>query len=193
VIAASLEGVDAPPLAATLHSDAQLALVDDMLHYFDRASMARSLEVRVPFLDHKVVEFCARIPTDLKVRGLRTKHLLKQASEGLVPDRIINKRKIGFFRGATDAWFRAQTGGAISDYLLGPNPRYCEMLDRTCVESLVRRHSNGDRSVNTHVLLSILLLEVWLTSFIPRAVPERGSNYAQPGRSGSHAAATTAS
>ena len=73
------------PLAATLYLDAQLGLADDMLHYFDRTSMAHSLEVRVPFLDHHVVEYCARIPADLKVRRLQTKYLLKQRRCGHRP------------------------------------------------------------------------------------------------------------
>jgi len=124
------------PLAATLHIDGQLALVDDMLHYFDRTSMLQSLEVRVPFLDHHVVEYCARIPTSLKVngRGLRTKHLLKEAARGIVPQRIIDKRKLGFLRGATGGWLEAQMQGAISDYLLGPSPRYAEFIDQSAVE-----------------------------------------------------------
>jgi asparagine synthase (glutamine-hydrolysing) len=168
-VAAALEGVDAPPLAATLHGDTKLALVDDMLHYFDRASMARSLEVRVPFLDHQVVELCAQIPTDLKVRGLTTKYLLKKVARGLIPDEIITKRKIGFFHGAISDWFRAQTDGLISDYLLGPNPRYAEMLERGAVESLISEHHRDGRSPNGRLLLSILLLEIWLSTFLPRA------------------------
>ena len=67
------------PLPAALYLDGQLGLVDDMLHYFDRASMAHSLEVRVPFLDHHLVELCATIPAQLKVRRLDTKHVLKHA------------------------------------------------------------------------------------------------------------------
>ena len=132
------------PLPAALFLDAQLGLVDDMLHYFDRASMAHSLEVRVPFLDHHVVELCATIPAELKVPArLETKHVLKHAARGLVPDRIIDKPKIGFFNAAVDGWFRAQTRGAISDYLLGPNPRYAEMLDRSEVERLVKGQADG--------------------------------------------------
>lgn len=165
-----LGGASDDPLPAALYLDAQLALVDDMLHYFDRASMAHSLEVRVPFLDHHVVEYCATIPPEHKVRRLDTKHVLKRAVRGLVPDRIIDKPKIGFFHGAVDGWFRAQTRGAISDYLLGPNPRYAEMLDRRAVEKLVRSHSEGTDTGNAHALLSILMLEVWLSSYLPRAV-----------------------
>ncbi len=78
-------GLAADPLAETLFLDAQLALPDDMLHYFDRASMAHSLEVRVPFLDHHLVEFCATIPSRLKVRGLDGKYVLRRAARGSCP------------------------------------------------------------------------------------------------------------
>jgi asparagine synthase (glutamine-hydrolysing) len=167
-----LGGVGSEPLPAALHLDGQLGLVDDMLHYFDRASMAHSLEVRVPFLDHELVEFCATIPARHKVRRLETKHVLKHAVRGLIPDRIIDKRKIGFFHTAVDDWFRAQTRGAISDYLLGPNPRYAEVLDRAGVEKLVHGHASGTDTRNARVLLSILMLEVWLSSYLPRSRAE---------------------
>jgi asparagine synthase (glutamine-hydrolysing) len=157
------------PLSGALYLDAQLGLVDDMLHYFDRASMAYSLEVRVPFLDHELVEFCATIPSRHKVRRLETKHVLKRAARGLIPDRIIDKPKIGFFRTSVDEWFRAQARGSISDYLLGPDPRYAEFLDRSQVERLVKEHASGSSSRNADVLLSILMLEVWLSSYLARA------------------------
>ena len=116
------------PLPATLYIDGQLALVDDMLHYFDRASMAHSLEVRVPFLDHHIVEYCATIPAEHKVRRVtHTKHVLKEAARGMIPDRIIDKQKIGFFAGSVDRWFAAQAGGNIADYLLTPTPRYARV------------------------------------------------------------------
>jgi asparagine synthase (glutamine-hydrolysing) len=164
-----LGSVDHDPLPATLFLDGQLGLVDDMLHYFDRASMAHSLEVRVPFLDHHVVEYCATIPRRHKMRRLDTKHVLKHGVRGLIPDRIIDKPKIGFFNSAVDGWFRAQTRGAISDYLLGPNPRYAEMLDRKEVERLMKAHASGTDRGNEYVLLSILMLEVWLSSYLPRS------------------------
>jgi asparagine synthase (glutamine-hydrolysing) len=126
--------------------------------------------VRVPFLDHHVVELCASMPANLKVRRLETKHVLRRAARGLVPDRIIDKPKIGFFNSAVDEWFRAQTRGAISDYLLGPNPRYAEMIDRTEVERLVKGHASGTDGGNGYALLSILMLEVWLAEYLPRAL-----------------------
>jgi asparagine synthase (glutamine-hydrolysing) len=164
-----LGNVGPDPLPAALYLDGRLGLVDDMLHYFDRASMAHSLEVRVPFLDHHVVEFCATIPSRHKVRRLDTKHVLKHAVRGLIPDRIIDKPKIGFFHNAVDAWFQAQTQGSISDYLLGPDPRYAEMLDRGEVERLVKVHATGSDTRIGRVLLSVLMLEVWLSSYLPRS------------------------
>jgi asparagine synthase (glutamine-hydrolysing) len=158
------------PLPAALYLDGQLGLVDDMLHYFDRASMAHSLEVRVPFLDHHVVELCASMPANLKVHRLETKHVLRHAARGLVPDRIIDKPKIGFFNGAVSGWFSSQTSGAVSDYLLGPSPRYAEMLDRREVERLVMSHTDGTDTRNSSLLLSILMLEIWLSTYVPRAV-----------------------
>ena len=69
--------------------------------------------------------------------------MLKHASRGLIPDRIIDKPKVGFFNAAVEGWFAAQTSGAISDYLLGPSPRYAELLERREVERLVKNHRTG--------------------------------------------------
>jgi asparagine synthase (glutamine-hydrolysing) len=162
-----LNGVRARPLETTLYLDSQLALVDDMLHYFDRASMAQSLEVRVPFLDHVLVEFCARMPAQYKVRGLRTKHVLKEAARDLLPASVIDKRKIGFFHDSLDAWFRRQADDAVAKYLLAPDARYRDLMDGSAVEALVRRQQKAGG--HAYLALSILMLEVWLRSFLPRA------------------------
>jgi asparagine synthase (glutamine-hydrolysing) len=173
-VAERLGNVSGDPLATMLFLDGQLGLVDDMLHYFDRTSMAYSLEVRVPFLDHLVVEHCARIPSALKVKGMTTKFLLKQAARGIVPDRIIDKPKVGFFNAAVDEWFRAQTDGAIADYLLDERPAYAELIDRDQVARLVAEHASG--RVNGRALLPVLMLEVWLREFLPRALATPLSN-----------------
>jgi len=169
-VADRLGAVPDDPLPATLYIDGQLALVDDMLHYFDRASMAHSLEVRVPFLDHALVEFCATIPGRYKVRRFDTKSVLKHAARGYVPDRIIDKRKIGFFNGAVGNWFSAQTEGALKDYLLEGELASGELLDEREVRRLVRQHVDGSSDVSPHLLLAILMLEVWLRTFLPRAL-----------------------
>jgi asparagine synthase (glutamine-hydrolysing) len=167
-VAARLNGVPDDPLPTTLYLDAQLALVDNMLHYFDRASMAHSLEVRVPFLDHRVVEYCARIPAPLKVRGLTTKYVLRHAARGLLPDRVIDKPKRGFFRKAAGAWLSAQMEGSLPRYLLAPDARYRELIDPAAVRALMAEHASGTAS-HGQLLLTILMLEVWLSSYLPRA------------------------
>jgi asparagine synthase (glutamine-hydrolysing) len=163
-----LGDVRADALGSALYLDARLGLADDMLHYFDRASMAHSLEVRVPFLDHQLVELGATIPSAYKLhRFSRSKHVLKLAARGLVPDRIIDKPKVGFFNRSVEGWLHAQTDGAVADYLLDPGARVHELVDRTALESLVRSHSHDS---GTYVVLSLLMLEIWLRTFLPRAV-----------------------
>ena len=169
---------DAPdnPLPATLYLDAQLALPDDMLHYFDRASMAHSLEVRVPFLDHKLVEFCATIPPGLKLRrGTTTKYVLKQAARGLIPDRIIDKPKIGFFNATIDRWFQAQADRAIPKHLFASDARYARLLQTEEVHRLVERHRRTWNRRDGRLLLAILMLEVWLSTYLPRATARHSS------------------
>jgi asparagine synthase (glutamine-hydrolysing) len=162
-----LNGAGSAPSAETLYLYQQLGLVDDMLHYFDRASMANSLEVRVPFLDHQIVEFCATVPNNLKVRRLEQKRLLRVAAAGLVPDRIIKKRKIGFFNQAAAGWLRVQADGLVSDYLLRPDAAYAEMIDPKGVAELIRQTADPTGSP---LLLALLMLEIWLQEYVPRAL-----------------------
>jgi asparagine synthase (glutamine-hydrolysing) len=169
-VRAILGGLDGHALETTLYVDGQLALVDDMLHYFDRASMYHSLEVRVPFLDHHLVEYCARIPARHKVHRLKTKRVLRHAARGLVPDRILDKKKLGFFRPAVEQWLGAQTAGPVQDYLLAPDARYAEFLDRDEVTALARTGRARTGGPQPHLLLAILMLEVWLATYLPRAV-----------------------
>jgi asparagine synthetase B (glutamine-hydrolysing) len=102
------------------------------------------------------------------VHRLERKYLLRRAARGLVPERVLEKRKQGFFQGSTGGWLRAQMDGAISDYLLGPSPRYAEFLDRGAVERLVRAHRDGG-GVDVQLLVGVLMLEIWLASYLPRA------------------------
>jgi asparagine synthase (glutamine-hydrolysing) len=157
------------PLDQLLRLDARLGMVEDMLHYFDRASMAHSLEVRVPFLDHHLVELCARIPADLKVRSGTTKFVLRAAARGLVPDTIIDKPKIGFFNAAVGNWLRRQAAPAVSAALLDPGARYTDLLQRPAVERLVAEQRRGDDR-HADLLLSVLMLELWLSSYLPRSL-----------------------
>ena len=111
------------PLPATLFLDGQLGLVDDMLHYFDRASMAHSLEVRVPFLDHHLVEFCATIPAGPQGPPAddeaRPQARPRAASS---PTGSSTSRRSASSTPRSTAGSAPRRAGAIADYLLGPSP-----------------------------------------------------------------------
>ncbi|MGH2841018.1 MAG: asparagine synthase-related protein, partial [Solirubrobacteraceae bacterium] len=161
----------AAPLEAALYLDARLGLVDDMLTYFDRASMACSLEVRVPFLDHKFVELCARIPAGAKVRRLQGKHVLRLAAKELVPEFVLHKRKRGFFNEAVGPWLRASGGATVTDVLQSGEPAYTRIIDRAVVDQAIGGWRAGD-SRHAPLLLSLIMLELWLDGYLDRAFAE---------------------
>ena len=163
------EGVDADLLAVTLYLDAKLALVDDMLLYFDKTSMAHSLEVRVPFLDHRLVEWAATIPSEFKVTRGMTKRILKVAGSKYLPSETVSKRKVGFFRFATTTWLLAQLDGPSGERLLDPAAAYTELLEPHTVRALVKDFQRAPAEDTARLVFAILLLESWLTSFRSRA------------------------
>src|SRR5882724_8133873 len=96
--------------------DQNYYLPDDILYKTDRMSMAHSLEVRPPFLDHRIVEFAAGLPADLKIRGFKQKFLLKELMRGKLPESILNRKKSGFDIPTHD-WFRGPLRGLLHDTL----------------------------------------------------------------------------
>jgi asparagine synthase (glutamine-hydrolysing) len=164
-----LRGVVPDPLTSYIAVEEQLA-ADFLLHTFDRAAAIGRLEMRLPFYDHRVVEYAASLPNRLKLRGLQTKFLLKHAARGLVPDRVIDKPKIAFLYDSRAAWLRAQIPGAIADYLLAPAPRYTEFLDRGEIEKIIADHAESREPREGAFLLAVLLLEIWLSAYLPRAL-----------------------
>jgi asparagine synthase (glutamine-hydrolysing) len=168
-IEAHADGLGDDPLASSMYLDAQLSLVDDLIHYFDRASMARSLEIRLPFLDHHVVELCASIPNELKIRRLATKPLLKQVARGVVPDRVIDKPKVGFFYSATRDWMKSQLRGPGADYLLQDQLACGEVVNAAEVRRMATTQTDN-RPTDLDALFPVLILEVWLRHVLPRAL-----------------------
>jgi len=139
--------------------------VDIMLLYFDKASMAASLEVRVPFMDHDLVAFCEALPDSRRVWRGRRKELLKRASDGLVPDSIIHKKKRGFFRSAIGAWMRVHGDGLVRETLLGERARSRGQFREETVRGLV--DGAGEHGMkHAQQLLCLLLLERWQQLFV---------------------------
>ena len=108
---------DQPALNQMLYVDTKTWLPDDLLVKADKISMANSLELRVPLLDHKVLEFAAHLPINYKVRGFTTKYILKEAFNGLIPQQILNRKKTGFPI-PVESWLRHDLKDFVRDVLL---------------------------------------------------------------------------
>jgi asparagine synthase (glutamine-hydrolysing) len=160
------------PLGETLALDTRLALVDNMLLYFDKMSMAASLEVRVPFLDTELVNFCTQLPDSRKVWLGRRKELLKRASSGLVEEQIINKRKRGFFHAALGAWLRVHRDTLLSDTLLDPRARARGQYDPAAVRGLLAL-AGAEGKKSDQRLFCLMLLERWQQLFVDGDGPAR--------------------
>lgn len=169
IVARHLNGIPDDPLRISLHLHAQLALVDDMLHYFDRTSMAHSLEVRVPFLDHELVELAATIPQRFKVRRRMTKIVLKEAARGLLPDSVIDQQKVGFFNAAMSQWIAARGRRELELRFLEGDPACAELFDRHELSRLVGENGRTE-GAHSRLLIALLMLELWLATVLPRAL-----------------------
>ncbi len=154
-------------LSALQYCDLRGYLPLDILVKVDRMTMAHSIEARPPLLDHRLVEFAARVPADLKIRGTTTKYLFKQAVRGLIPDAIIDRRKQGF--GVPLAsWFRGPWTGFVRDLLLSDTSRQRGILDRGYVEHLLRLNQRG-RNMDSQIW-TLLSFEQWCRTFLDRPV-----------------------
>jgi asparagine synthase (glutamine-hydrolysing) len=144
-------------------------LPDDLLIKADRASMAASLEARSPFLDHKLVELAARIPSNLKLRGTTTKHILKVAAAGLLPDDIIHRQKHGFGV-PVGRWFREDLRAYARDVLLDPSALARGYFRESTVRQLLDEHTSGQRNYGQQIW-TLLTFEWWHRLFIDPPTP----------------------
>ena len=110
------------PLKRMLYADLKVWLPDNLLLRGDLMTMAASIEERVPFLDHKLVEFAARLPTKLLTQGFRTKVLLKRAFEPFLPPEVLYRRKVGFAVPVGE-WFRKPLKSLVADLVLSREAR----------------------------------------------------------------------
>ena len=152
----------ADPIDRMLRHDVRHWLPDNLLERGDRMSMAASLELRPPLLDHRLVELAFRLPSSVKVRSGTTKWVLKEVARTLLPDDVIDRRKVGF-RVPLDAWFRTGLRDTAHDHLTGAGSWVGETLDRALVRDLIERHERGS---NEEIRLwTLLCLEMWHETF----------------------------
>lgn len=134
-------------------------LPDNLLERGDRMSMAASLELRPPLLDHRLVELAFRLPSSVKVRRGVTKWALKEVARRYLPDEVVDRRKVGF-RVPLDAWFRSGLRESMWERLTGPASFVASTLDRDAVVRLLERHESGAFNEEARIW-TLMSLEVW--------------------------------
>ena len=145
-----------------LYIDTKTWLPDDLLVKADKITMANSIELRVPLLDHKILEFAGTLPENFKVRNFKTKRILKQAFTGIVPTEILNRKKTGFPIPYQE-WMRNEHKDAIHDLLLSSGAMSREYFERKTVENILS--DNVKNSMYPKEVFTLAVLELWLQTF----------------------------
>lgn len=135
----------------------------ELLMKQDQMSMAASIESRVPFLDHKLVEFTAKLPERMKLRGRDTKWILRRAMKNILPPEILDRPKMGFPVPLGD-WLRGPYRHLVDDYVLGERSSARGIFDRGEIEKLVAEHIKGEN--HTARIFRLMNLEMWHRIFI---------------------------
>jgi asparagine synthase (glutamine-hydrolysing) len=153
-------------LDSTLLADQMTYLPNDLLVKVDIASMANSLEARSPLLDHKVIEFAASLPENLKMRRFQTKYLLKKVAARLVPRNVVYRQKMGFGV-PIGKWFRGEMKSFVRSVLLSDKSLKRGITDPAVVTRWVNEHETAAAD-HTHRIWGLLMLELWFQQFIDR-------------------------
>ena len=153
------------PLSKMLYADLKTALVDSLLAFSDKMSMAASLEARVPLLDKELVELAAQMPSSLKIApGRKLKYLLKQVVAGMLPDDIINQRKQGFGT-PVSSWLRGSLKPLMDELLNAERLQQRGYFDPVAVQSLVKEHMH-ERADHSEHIMALMTFELWHRIYI---------------------------
>jgi len=166
------------PLDQLLYIDGHTYLPGDILTKVDRMSMATSLEVRVPLLDHKLIDFVTRVPASLKLAGTETKHLLKRVARELIPAEILDRPKQGFGI-PLEQWINQQLRDQIRETLREPRTRQRGYVNSAYVDLLLDEHQKGRRD-HSFPLWSLLILELWHRRYVDDSPRRAESSEALP-------------
>jgi asparagine synthase (glutamine-hydrolysing) len=151
------------PLDRVLYVDVKTYLADDILIKVDKMSMAVSLEARVPLLDHKLIEFAARVPFSLKLRRGTSKYLLRRALDRHVPRTLLDGPKHGFTAPIAE-WLRGPLRNLASDLLFDGRLRQRGLFQPAMVARVWNEHVQGRRD-HCHRLWTLIMLELWFRRF----------------------------
>jgi asparagine synthase (glutamine-hydrolysing) len=160
---ALLERTDAvDPLDKLLYADTK-TYMHELLMKQDQMSMAASIESRVPFLDHKLVEFTAKMPTEMKLRGGTTKWILREAMKGILPRQILERPKMGF-PVPLGQWLRGDFKHVVEEFVLSERATERRIFDPKFTRELVAAHNSGED--RTTQLFRLINLEIWHRQFM---------------------------
>lgn len=135
----------------------------ELLMKQDQMSMATSIESRVPFLDHKLVEFTSSLPERLKLRGWTTKYILRKSMESILPETILSRPKMGF-PVPIGSWFRGAYTAVVDEYILSDRASSRGIFDADFVKGLVKRHQVGGEN-HSERLWALVNFEMWMRQF----------------------------
>jgi asparagine synthase (glutamine-hydrolysing) len=153
-------------LRQMVYADAHTWLADNLLERGDRMSMAASLELRPPFLDHRLVELAFALPSNVKVRRWKSKWVVKEIARRHLPDAVVDRPKVGF-KVPLDQWFRGGLRDMAFDLLTGPSSFVATTFDAQAVQRLLEDHSAADRDEQMRIW-TLLSLEVWHRELVSR-------------------------
>jgi asparagine synthase (glutamine-hydrolysing) len=160
----------ASSLSRMLYADAKVWLPEDLLLKADKMTMAAALELRVPFLDHRLVEYLASLPDHLKVRGNQGKWILRRAMGTVLPPSILHRTKKGF-PVPVEAWFRSELRDFVRDTLLARSSACREFFNSQAIEEIVSLQEKNQISGHQEVW-SMLVFESWHKQFVEPVVPD---------------------
>jgi asparagine synthase (glutamine-hydrolysing) len=146
-------------LRRILYFDQTSWLPDNLLERGDRMTMAASIESRVPFLDHELASYVSSLPDHYRVNGFKTKWILRQAGQSLIPEKILNRPKVGF-RVPVNKWFQGPMKDYLFDHLRSPSSRTRKYYDGQVLDRMVDDHVEG-RQNHEKLLWALLNLEIW--------------------------------
>jgi asparagine synthase (glutamine-hydrolysing) len=152
-------------LSEMLYVDTMSWLPDDLLVKADKITMANSVELRVPLLDHGILEFAAGLPSSFKLHGVTTKHILKSAFREVVPHEILDRKKTGFTI-PYDVWMRDELRPLVEELLLSPRALGRGYFERQGLERMVSAHRRD--GVYAKEVFSLMVLELWHRAFVDR-------------------------
>jgi asparagine synthase (glutamine-hydrolysing) len=151
-------------LDRALNCDLMTYLPEDILAVTDRMSMHHALEVRVPFLDHKFLEYCATIPPEMKLKWMRKKYLLKKAAKNYLPREVITHRKQGF-TGPMTRWLQNDLKSFVIDTLSERNLSKHDLLNQVTVRRVLDEHFGG-REIHDTLIWSMVIFQTWFNLYM---------------------------